>query len=104
MLRVIFNFLHTKLHLFHLVVCTRTFASTFKLAITTMRKLWYLWEQLDGACGPDSKPDDDEDEKEDAANWILWEEVVVVRGWCTLIEQQIASKELRCVAVTVGAN
>ena len=58
--------------------------------ITTMRKLWYLWEQLDGACGPDSKLDDDEDEKEDAANRILWEEVVVVRGWCDLIKQQIA--------------
>ena len=63
-----------------------------------MGKLWYLWEQLDGEDEPDGQADDDEDEREDAANWILWEEVVVVQGWCDLIEQQIASKELRCVA------
>ena len=69
-----------------------------QLTITTMGKLWYLWEQLDGEDEPDGQADDDEDEREDAANWILWEEVVVVQGWCDLIEQQIASKELRCVA------
>ena len=42
-----------------------------KHTITTIRKLQYLQEQLDRACRPNSKPDNNKDKKEDAANWIL---------------------------------